>query len=62
MSKCIKRQKTKSFFVFFVGVPEREKERAEIIFEEIMVENFPNVIKDMNYRKFPLWLSSNEPD
>ena len=51
--------------IWFVGVPEEEKEkRSEKIFEEIIVKNFPNMGKEIvnqvqEAQRIPYWINSS---
>ena len=44
----------KHFNIRIIGVPEGEEEEQEIenLFENIMKENFPNLAKEIDFRKF----------
>ena len=44
----------KHFNVWIIGVPEGEEEEQEIenLFEQIMKETFPNLVKEIDFQEF----------
>ena len=37
--------------IWIIGVPQEEEQEIENLFEQIMKENFPNLVKEIDFQK-----------